>query len=72
MAQQHHPETTENVDLLKAPMAQAFFRTTRFYPFHKDTNINYQLNRILKSRLDGWKKLFVLTNHLESLHLKFP
>ena len=72
MAHQQHPELPVNGNTLKAPTNQAFFPITHFHHFHKDANINYQLNRFLISGLedvfveigrhvenyDDWKKLF--------------
>lgn len=54
-------------------MAQTFFPISKFYLFHRDANINYQLNRFLISGLedlfaelgrqienfDDWKQLFL-------------
>ena len=64
MEHQHHPEMPANMDLLKAPMAQAFFPITRFHHFHKDANINYQLNRFL---IPGLEEMFAeLGRHIET------
>lgn len=62
---------TANMDRAKATMAQNFFPITRFHHFHRDANINYQLNRFLISGMedvfagfgqqienfDDWKRL---------------
>ena len=69
---EQHLEMPANVELPKTTIAQAFFPINRFHHFHKDANINYQLNRFLISGLedlfaeigrnvenfDDWKKLF--------------
>ncbi len=57
---------------MKAKISEDFFPIKTFHPFHKDANINYQLNRFLIAgledlfaeigrnveNLDDWKKLF--------------
>ena len=72
MEHQYHPEIPVNGNTLKAPTNQTFFPITRFHHFHKDANINFQLNRFLISGLEDvfveigrhvenyvdWKKLF--------------
>ncbi len=72
MEHQYHSEMPANVELPKTARAQAFFPITRFHHFHKDANINFQLNRFLIPGLedmfaeigrqvenfDDWKKLF--------------
>ncbi len=72
MEHQFHFKMPINVDTLKIPTNQAFFPITHFHYFHKDANINYQLNRLLIPGLedlfaeigrnvenyDDWKNLF--------------
>src|ERR1035437_8026446 len=72
MEHQLHFKMPINVDILKTPANQAIFPITRFHHFHKDANINFQLNRFLIPGLedlfadigrhvenfDDWKKLF--------------
>ena len=72
MTYQQHSEIPVNRNTLKAPTNQAFFPINRFHHFHKDANINFQLNRFLIPGLeemfaefgrhietfDDWKKLF--------------
>jgi len=70
---QQHIEMPVNLDVPKASREQAFLPITKFYHFHIDENINYQLNRFLIPGLedlfavigrqiknfDDWKKLFL-------------
>ena len=72
MDHQLHFEMPVNVDTLKPPTNQVIFPITTFHHFHKDANINFQLNRFLISGLedvfveigrhienfDDWKKMF--------------
>ena len=64
MAHQQHPELPVNGNTLKAPTNQAFFPITHFHHFHKDANINYQLNRLL---IPGLEDLFAeIGRHVET------
>jgi len=70
--EQQQPEMPANVESPKTTIAQGIFPITRFHHFHKDANINYQLNRFLIPGLenlfaeigqqienfDDWKRLF--------------
>ena len=72
MEHQLHFEMPVNPDTLKVPTSKAIFPITRFHHFHKNANINYQLNRFLIYGLeevftqighqienfDDWKRLF--------------
>lgn len=72
MEHQYHIEMPANVELPKTTIAQAFFPISRFHYFHRDANINFQLNRLLIPGLedmfaeigryienfDDWKNLF--------------
>jgi pimeloyl-ACP methyl ester carboxylesterase len=64
---------TANLERTTATVMQVFFPITKFHNFHRDANINYQLNRFLISGLedlfaelgqqienfDDWKQLFL-------------
>ena len=70
--EQQHLEMPANMELPKTTIAQALFPINRFHHFHKDANINFQLNRFLIPGLedlfaeigrnvetyDDWKKMF--------------
>ena len=81
MIYQYPLKTPIDVDRLKKSEGQPMFPIKNFYSFHKDANINYQLNRFLIPEmedafaeigrqietLDDWKRLFLAkANSFES------